>query len=173
MTTYPGPWVLKRYDVAFDFSSAVQVDRVGNVNSVCIGDHACPKVWLVGLILQPEHMTLFRREYAMIPYHECRNFMKGINFISEVSYPDHLAGLRALGLIEHGSSWVVTPRCIFVFDRQRRVIWVRSIHPGVSPDDLRAATGFDLEAVPTTPLPTAERLARLRTAVDPRFILVS
>ena len=176
MTTYPGPWVLKRHDVTFGFSSAVQVDRVGNINSVCIGDHARPRVRLVGPILQPEHMTLFRREYVMMPYHERRNFVEQVDFVSGVGYPGGLAGRRALGLTEHGPRWVVTPRCIFDFDRERGAIRVRSIHPGVSAAALQAATGFDLgplDGVPTTPLPTPEELARLRTSVDPKSILAS
>lgn len=175
MTTYPGPWVLKRHDVTFGFSSAVQVDRVGNINSVCIGDHRRPKVRLVGPILQPEHMTLFRREYVMMPHHERRNFVDRVDYISGVGYPGGRAGRKALGLSDHGPRWVVTPKCIFDFDRDAGAMQVRSIHPGVTPEALQQATGFDLgplASVPTTELPNPDLLHRLRTTVDPRAILV-
>src|SRR3546814_16421485 len=62
MISYPGQWAIKRGDIDFGFSSGVQVDRVGNINSVCIGDHARQKVRMGGPSRQPEHMTMFGRE---------------------------------------------------------------------------------------------------------------
>ncbi|SAK48878.1 CoA-transferase [Caballeronia ptereochthonis] len=174
MTNYPGPWVLKRGDVRFGFSSAVQVDRVGNINSVCIGDHDKPKVRLVGPILQPEHMTLFGREYVMMPHHDRRNFVENVDYVSGVGYPGGLAGRRELGLMSSGPCMVVTPKCIFDFDRQAGRMKVASIHAGVSEDALRKATGFDLGdlgGVPRTQAPSDEELSILRSQVDPRNIL--
>ncbi len=175
MTTYPGTWSIKRGDIDFGFSSAVQVDRAGNINSVCVGDYRRPKVRLVGPVLQPEHMTLFGREYVMMPHHERRNFVERVDFVSGVGYPGGLEGRRALGLDGGGPEWVVTPKCIFDFDKAAGRIRVRSLHPGVSAAELRAATGFDvgdLAAVPVTPPPTAEELEILRRQVDPRAILL-
>ncbi|MCL4664809.1 hypothetical protein L0Z14_28285 [Burkholderia multivorans] len=114
----------------FGFSSAVQVDRVGNINSVCIGDHDKPKVRLVGPILQPEHMTLFGREYVMMPHHDRRNFVENVDYVSGVGYPGGLAGRRELGLMSGGPCMVVTPKCIFDFDRQAGRMKVASIHAG-------------------------------------------
>jgi glutaconate CoA-transferase subunit B len=174
MTNYPGQWSLKRGDISFGFSSAVQVDRSGNINSVCIGPHDKPKVRLVGPILQPEHMTLFGREYVMMPHHDRRNFVERVDFVSGVGYPGGVEGRRALGLDHGGPFMVVTPKCIFDFDRDAGRIRVRSIHPGVSRADVQDATGFDLGdlvAVGTTELPTAEELRVLREQVDPRNVL--
>lgn len=174
MTTYPG-WAIKRGDIDFGFSSAVQVDRVGNINSVAVGDYRRPRVRLVGPILQPEHMTLFGREYVMMPHHERRNFPERVDFVSGVGYPGGRAGRRALGLERGGPAWVITPRCIFDFDEDAGLMRVRSIHPGVTPADVQAATGFDLgdlSAAPTTPLPSAEELTLLRRVVDPRGLLL-
>ena len=44
-----------------------------------------------------------------------------------------------------------------------------SVHPGVSVDEVQAATGFSLlvpDPVPTTRLPTAEELELLRETLD-------
>ena len=52
---------------------------------------------------------------------------------------------------------------------------VRSIHPGVAPAEVQAATGFalgDLSRVPVTAAPTPEELDLLRQRVDPRGILL-
>jgi glutaconate CoA-transferase subunit B len=175
MVNYPGPWVLKRGDIDFGFSSGVQVDRQGNLNSVCVGPHDRPKVRLVGPILQPEHMTLFSREYVMMPYHDRRNFVEKVDYVSGVGYPAGIEGRRRLGLDHGGPALVVTPRCVFDFDRDEGRMKVRSIHAGVTPESLRAATGFelgDLSWIPTTPPPTAEELRLIRTQVDPRRLLL-
>jgi glutaconate CoA-transferase subunit B len=81
MIEYPGQFALKRGDIDFGFSSGVQVDRQGNLNSVCVGPYERPKVRLVGPILVPEHMTLFRREYVMMPHHEARNLVERVDFV--------------------------------------------------------------------------------------------
>jgi glutaconate CoA-transferase subunit B len=175
MVDYPGQFVLKRGDVSFGFSSAVQVDRVGNINSVLVGPHDRPKVRLVGPILQPEHMTLFRREYVMMPHHDRRNFVEKVDYVSGVGYPGGLAGRAALGLDWGGPAMVVTPKCIFDFDREAGRMKVRSIHQGVTRQELQDATGFDLgdlSSVPETETPTDEELAILRHEVDPRGVLM-
>jgi glutaconate CoA-transferase subunit B len=174
MTTYPGQWSLKRGDITFGFSSAVQVDRVGNINSVCVGPYDRPKVRLVGPILQPEHMTLFGREYVMMPHHDRRNFVDRVDFVSGVGYPGGVEGRLALGLDHGGPFMVVTPKCIFDFDRDAGRIRLRSLHPGVTARDVQDATGFDLGDlgnVPATAVPGSDELRVLRDEIDPRNIL--
>ena len=46
-----------------------------------------------------------------------------------------------------------------------------SVHPGVTVDEVVAATAFELAVngdVPTTRLPTADELELIRTVIDPR-----
>ncbi|MGH6773348.1 MULTISPECIES: hypothetical protein [Brucella] len=171
---YPGQWALKRGDISFGFSSAVQVDVVGNINSVCVGHYEKPKVRLVGPILQPEHMTLFRREYIMMPHHERRNFVETVDFISGVGFPGGEKGRKELGLDWGGPALVITPKCVFDFDRDIGRIRVKSIHEGISHDELREATGFDLgnlDKTPITPPPSDDELRIIRHEIDPRQIL--
>lgn len=174
MQTYPGPYAVRRGDVDFGFGSGVQVDAVGNVNSVCVGDYRKPKVRLVGSILLPEHMTCFGREYLMMPHHEVRNFVERVDYVSGVGYPGGEAGRLELGLHHGGPRWIVTPKAIFDFDRQTGRARIASLHPGVSLEEVREATGFPLgDIVPeTSSAPTAEELDILRRAVDPRGILI-
>lgn len=169
------PWVLKRGDISFGFASGVQVDRTGSLNSVCIGDYHRPKTRLIGPVLQPEHFAFFRREYIMMPRHERRNFVERVDFVSGVGYPGGLAGRRALGLDWGGPELVITPKCLFDFDKEAGRMRVKSIHPGVSRQDVQDSTGFDLgplEAVPETPLPSTEELQLLRMKVDPERLLL-
>ncbi|RWH72459.1 hypothetical protein [Mesorhizobium sp.] len=175
MLGYPGPWALKRGDVSFGFSSGVQVDQAGNLNSVCIGPHDRPMVRLVGPILQPEHMSMFGREFIMMPSHEPRNIVGQVDFISGVGYPGGLEGRRGLGLRRGGPELIVTPKCIFEFDKVLGHARVRSIHPNVTASELRAATGFDLgdlSKVPATRDPDDVELQLIRQVIDPRGILL-
>lgn len=174
MMTYPGHYAVRRGDVDFGFGSGVQVDVEGNINSVCVGDYRKPKVRLVGSILLPEHLALFRREYLMMPHHERRNFVERVDYISGVGYPGGGEGRRRLGLDMGGPEWVVTPKCIFDFDKDEGRIRLRSIHPGVSIDEVRQSTGFEIrETKPeVTQEPTAEELEILRREVDPTGMLI-
>ncbi|CAO3425199.1 hypothetical protein [Azospirillum endophyticum] len=174
MMTYPGPWSIRRGDVDFGFSSGVQVDVAGNINSVCIGDPARPKVRLVGPILQPEHMTLFGREYVMMPHHARRNFVERVDYISGVGYPGGLEGRRRLGLHHGGPEWVVTPKCIFDFDKENGRIRLKSVHSEADREHVVDQTGFDVDSagVPLTAVPTPEELELLRRHVDPKGVLL-
>jgi glutaconate CoA-transferase subunit B len=170
---YPWSFSIRRGDVDVGFSSGAQIDRWGNLNSVCIGEYARPKVRLVGPILQPEHFALFGREIVMMPRHEPRVFVERVDFVSGVGFPSGRAGRAALGLPGGGPALVVTPLCLFDFD-EAGAMRVASIHPGVSEAELRASTGFDLgalEDVPETPEPTADELQILREEVDPDGLL--
>jgi glutaconate CoA-transferase subunit B len=172
---YPGQYSLKRGDVSFGFSSGAQIDQAGNLNSVCIGEYRKPKVRLVGPILQPEHMTLFGREYVMMPRHDARTFVERVDYVSGVGYPGGLAGRRRLGIEKGGPELVLTPKCIFGFDKPAGRMIVRSIHRGTNVEELRRSTGFDLgdlSGVPETPLPEAEELEILRETVDPKGLLL-
>lgn len=172
-TDYPWNFSIKRGDVTVGFSTGAQVDRFGNLNSVCIGGYDHPDVRLVGPILQPEHMTLFGREIIMMPRHDRRTFVEAVDFVSGLGFPNGRAGRRALGHDNEGPSLIITPLCVYDFDAEG-VIRVASIHPGVAARDIREATGFEvgnLDAARATPAPSPEELAVLRADIDPGGLL--
>lgn len=175
MTDYPGPWAHRSGDISFAFGSGVQVDKYGNINSTCIGDINTPKVQLVGPIFLPEHMSLFGREYIMMPHHDRRNFVEKVDHISGVGYPNGRQGRIRLGIKPDGPQYIYTPKCVFSFDAKGK-IFVKSIHPGIEIDDITENTGFDVENlknVPRTKEPTDEELRLLREVIDPKGILLS
>ena len=62
------------------------------------------------------------------------------------------------------------------FDEETKRMRVESLHPGVSLDDVRENTGFDLltaERIEETPIPTPEQLRLLREEIDPDGIYIS
>jgi glutaconate CoA-transferase subunit B len=172
--TYPH-YSLRRGDINFGFGSGVQIDREGNINSVCVGDQAKPRVRLVGPILLPEHFSMFGREYVMLPRHDRRTIVEKVDYIAGLGYPGDRRGRESLGVMGGGPELVVTPKCIFDFDKVEGRMKVASIHPGIEIDDLRASTGFDLgnlDHVPRTPPPTESEIGMLRQEIDPRGILL-
>jgi acyl CoA:acetate/3-ketoacid CoA transferase beta subunit len=145
---------------------ASQLDRFGNSNISCIGDWAKPKVQLIGVRGAPGNTVNHPVSY-WIPNHSPRVFVQSVDMVSGVGYDraweavvDERLDIRC----------VVTNLGVFDFETERHAMRVRSLHPGVSLDDVRAATGFELEAagdVPQTREPTEEELDVIRTLIDP------
>jgi acyl CoA:acetate/3-ketoacid CoA transferase beta subunit len=66
---------------------------------------------------------------------------------------------------------VVSNLAVFDFETATNTMRLRSVHPGVTVDEVVAATGFTLEIpddVPTSREPTAEELRLIREVIDPR-----
>lgn len=164
-----------RGEIDVGFGSAAQVDKYGNCNIVCIGDYRKPKVRLVGPINQPGHFSLFGREFIVLE-HEKRNFVDKVDFISGVGYLDGPGAREKLGLIGGGPSIIFTNKAIFDFDPETKLARLRSLHPGVSLDDVVENTGFTHDYIPgnvsETPPPTQEEIRLIREVIDPRGVLL-
>ncbi len=164
-----------RGEIDVGFGSAAQVDKYGNCNIVCIGDYRAPKVRLVGPINQPGHFSLFGREFIVVK-HEKRNFVDRVDFISGVGYLDGPGAREKLGLIGGGPHVIFTDKAIFDFDPKTKLARLKSIHPGVSLDEVVANTGFSHDFIPETvsetPPPTDKELRLLREIIDPRGVLL-
>ena len=64
----------------------------------------------------------------------------------------------------------MTNLAVLDFETPEHRMRLRSTHPGVTVDDVVAATGFELavpDDVPVSRPPTAEELALLRDVIDP------
>jgi glutaconate CoA-transferase subunit B len=164
-----------RGDIDVGFGSAAQVDKYGNCNIVSIGDYHKPTVRLIGPINQPGHFSLFGREFIVVE-HEKRNFVDRVDFISGVGYLDGPGGREKLGLTGKGPCIILTDKAIFDFDSETKLARLKSIHPGVSLDEVIENTGyahdFVPEKVPETPPPTDEELKLIREVIDPRGVLL-
>ncbi len=136
------------------FLGGAQIDARGDMNLSFIGDPAAPKVRLPGGAGSAHILPTARRTVLWRTAHDAKSFPERCDFVT------------ASGNVDA----VVTPLCIF--EKAEGRLRVKSIHRGVAPDDLRAATGFDpgdLESAPITPEPTdAERTAL--HAADPEGV---
>jgi glutaconate CoA-transferase, subunit B len=141
-----------RLDVAF--LSGVQIDGQGRINMSAIGDWERPTVRLPGGAGSAVLMPTARRVILWRTRHDRRTFVERLDFVTAAGNVDR----------------VVTP--LGIFARRGEWLEVESLHPGVTPETFREATGFAVEVgaeTPTTPPPTVDELAALRM-VDPEGI---
>ncbi len=98
----------------------------------------------------------------IVPNHGLRVFVEGeVDMVSGVGYkPERWAAGMKQEFVD--LRLIVTDLCVLDFGGPQHAIRVRSLHPGVSFQQVQAATGFPLLKSPElceTPLPTAEQLA--------------
>jgi acyl CoA:acetate/3-ketoacid CoA transferase beta subunit len=147
---------------------ASQIDRTGNQNISAIGPHAHPKVQLVGVRGAPGNSVNHPTSY-WVPDHTVRTFVGQVDVVSGVGYARAAAAGPGATRFHHIGR-VVSNLGVFDFETPERTMRLRSFHPGVSVDDIVAATSFPLaiaDDVAETRLPTPEELTLIRTVLDP------
>ncbi len=160
--------------VDLGFLGAAEIDGYGNINSTVIGDYIKPKVRLPGSGGANDIASLAKR-VVIIAAHTKRKFSEKCQYITTPGYLDGPGGRERAGLRGKGPVRVVTNLAVMGFDGETKRMKVESLHPGVSLDDVRENTGFDLlvaEPVAETPAPTPEQLRLLREEIDPDGIYI-
>jgi glutaconate CoA-transferase, subunit B len=164
-----------RRDSVF-FVGALQIDAFGNSNLIGLGkDPRRLALRGPGAIATTTNASHVRRFYLFVNEHSPRIFVERCDFVSTVGWAGGGADARRrLGLPGGGPRYCITPLAVMDFDEQSKRMRLFSVHPGVSVEQVRAQTAFELmvpSRVPVTPLPTAEELAILRGRVDPQGLL--
>ena len=160
--------IAQRGEITLGFSSVAQVDKFGNVNIVAIGNYEKPKVRLVGNIFETEHYTLHRREILVMD-HDRRRFVDRVDYITGPGYLDGPGARERAGLEWGGPCLCVSDLAVMDYDEQTKRMRLASLHPGVTVDNVKANTGFELiipDKVPETEPPTCEEVSLLRNRID-------
>lgn len=148
------------------FFSGLELDRRGNLNLFGIPDgDGGWKVRGPGSVALATMSTNCRGYYIVMPRHDPRTFVERVALISALGDVRERARLRFPG---GGPRLVVSPLGVFDFDADGD-LRVRSLHAGVTAEQVREATGFALRVaadVPETPPPTERELTLLRERVD-------
>lgn len=145
---------------------ASQLDRHANQNIACIGPWDSPKAQLIGVRGAPGN-TINHPTAYWVAKQSPRVFVDHVDFVSGVG-TDRAAALGAAGRFHHISG-VVTDLAVLDLEGPDRTMRLVSTHPGVTVDDVVAATGFELavvDDVPHTRTPTDDELALLEV-IDP------
>ena len=147
---------------------ASQIDRYGNQNFACIGDHAKPKAQLLGMRGAPGN-TLSHKTSYWVPNHGPNVFVEKVDVVSGVGY-DRAAKLNPQTTRFHAIPRVISNLGVFDFGGPEHRMRLVSVHPGVSVDQVVEATGFELVIdgeIPESRTPTEEELQLIREAIDP------
>ncbi|HKX94834.1 MAG TPA: CoA-transferase [Methylibium sp.] len=161
----------------FDFAilSALQVDRFGNINTVVVGDQAKPKVRGPGTVGISALCGLAKRFYVVLTRHDKSAFVPRVDFLCGAGHMEGGDSRERMGIPAGGPKLVISPLGVFDFQPGTKAMRVLSVNPGVTLEQVRDATGFDLVVEgtpPVTTMPTAEELHLLRTRVDTRRTLL-
>jgi len=153
------------------FVGAIQVDKYGNTNLIGVGeDYKKLKFRAAGPIGTTTRATYVGRYYILTTSHTKRIFVEKCDFISCVGWAEGGKDARKrLGLPGGGPKYCITPFCIMDFEEESKRMRLKSLHPGISLDQVVQNTGFELiipKEIPTTEPPTVEEIELLRTKID-------
>jgi len=152
-----------RIDVGF--LGAAQIDRFANLNSTVIGHYDAPGVRLPGAGGAPEIAASCLQTFVMLKQSP-RTFVPRLDFRTTVGFGDGPGSRSALGFSGAGVTAVVTDLGVLEPDPETCELVLTTLHPGVSTEEARAATGWELRVaddVRTGQPPTAEELEALRS----------
>jgi glutaconate CoA-transferase subunit B len=151
-----------------------QIDRWGQTNLSVIGNYEKPKAAMLGVRGLPGN-SINHINSLFVPNHGPRVFVAGeCDMVSGVGYnPKRWGPGMKQDFVDLRR--IVTDLCVLDCEGPDHAIRVRSLHPGVSFEQVQAATGFPLlqaENLGETPLPTAEQLAVI-ARMDPHNLRAS
>ncbi|HUP29740.1 MAG TPA: CoA-transferase subunit beta [Usitatibacter sp.] len=152
-----------RVDVGF--LGAAQVDRFGNINTTVIGgDYSKPKVRLPGAGGAPEIASNARETWIIIKQSK-RSFVPKLDFMTSVGHLDGGDSRAKSGARGKGPTAVITDMGVLTPDPVTRELTLTALHPGVTIEQAKANTGWELkyaERLHHTAAPTMAELEVLR-----------
>jgi acyl CoA:acetate/3-ketoacid CoA transferase beta subunit len=146
---------------------ASQIDRFGNTNIANIGPWDRPKAQLLGVRGAPGN-TVNHAVSFWIPKHTPQVFVDRVDMVSGIGY-DRAASLGEWVAAHHRLPRVVTNLAVLDFETPDHRMRLRSVHPGVTADQVHEATGFDLavaDDLHESRPPTTDELAAIER-IDP------
>ncbi|MEV0276904.1 CoA-transferase [Streptomyces sp. NPDC050610] len=152
-----------RIDVGF--LGAAQVDRFANVNTTVVDrGPGKPEARLPGAGGAPE-IAANCGEVLLVLRHSTRGFVQRLDFVTTLGHGYGPHDRTKLGMPGRGPVAVITDLGILRPDPATSELTLTELHPGVTADQVRAATGWELrtaDPVGVTAPPTAEELRELR-----------
>jgi acyl CoA:acetate/3-ketoacid CoA transferase beta subunit len=147
------------------FLGAAQLDRYANINTTIVDrGPAKPEGRLPGAGGAPE-IAANCGEVLIVLRHSTRNFVRRLDFTTTVGHGSGPGDRARLGLRGKGPTAVITDLGVLRPDPATAELVLTELHPGVTVEQVRAATGWELkiaDAIGTTAPPTHGELAALR-----------
>ncbi|GLX93567.1 CoA-transferase [Herbidospora sp. NBRC 101105] len=152
-----------RIDVGF--LGAAQVDRFANVNTTVVDrGPGKPEGRLPGAGGAPE-IAASCGKVLLVLRHSTRNLVERLDFVTTVGHGDGPGSRARLGLPGAGPVAVITDLGVMRPDPETAELTLTEVHPGTTPEQAVAATGWPLAVAPglrVTEPPTEAELTALR-----------
>jgi glutaconate CoA-transferase, subunit B len=152
-----------RIDVGF--LAGAQLDRFANINTTVIGGaYDAPLVRLPGAGGAPE-IAASCKEVIIVMRHSPRTFVERVDYVTSMGFGAGPGDRERLGLSGSGPRMVITDIGVLEPDPETYELVLTKLHPGVTHDAAREATGWELAFAPDvgrTAAPTDEEIAVLR-----------
>jgi glutaconate CoA-transferase subunit B len=153
-----------------------QIDKFGNINTTAIGSggYAKPSTRLPGSG-GANDIASMAKNFVIVTRHKPRTFVDRLDYLTSPGYLTGPGAREKAGLVGGGPIAVVTDKCIFEFDKDSCEMTVKSIHPGVTADEIIEATGFKIligSEVEQTAVPRVSELEILRNQIDPEGVYI-
>jgi acyl CoA:acetate/3-ketoacid CoA transferase beta subunit len=160
--------------VDYGFLGAAMIDRYGNINTTVIGDWEHPTARLPGSGGANDIGSLCHRT-VVIMRQDTRRFVERVNFITTPGYLDGPGARQRAGLPDSSGPYrVITQLGVYGFAEDTKRLQLLAVHPGVTLDDIRANSAFEILVPPVvdTSLPPAPDEQRLLREIDPAGMVI-
>ena len=151
------------------FLRPLQIDPYGSVNVSIVGDPAAPRYRFHGIAVA-DVMVTAKRPVLYVTDHDRRTFVETLPFRTGLGHTEGDMWRKSIRATGGGPVAVITPLCVMDFATPDLRARVRSLHPGVTLEQVQKSTGFTLsgaDPVAVTEPPSPEELRILREVVDP------
>jgi glutaconate CoA-transferase subunit B len=109
------------------------------------------------------------QQVMVITRHEKRKLQETNHFLTSPGFLQGGKSREEAGLIGDGVTLVITDKAVFEPHPESKRLQLKSIHPGITRDEILNETGFqvEVEGVPLTAPPTPEQIRLIREEIDP------
>jgi glutaconate CoA-transferase, subunit B len=163
---------LQRGLVTLGIVGGAEIDIFGNVNTTVIpgsgGTYKRPKVRLAGSGGANDIASAAGRTIIMMNL-QAGKFVERVAHITSPGYISGPGAREKAGLTGGGPIMVCTQKCVFGFDDKTKEMYLKTLFPGVTVEDIKPLVGWDLKISPTldvAELPTEEQV-KLMKYFDP------
>ena len=141
-----------------------QIDRFANLNSTVVGEYEHPTVRLPGAGGAPEIVASCKAVVVMVRQSR-RTFVDRVDFVTSFGHGAGNDERRRFGFVGKGPMVIVTDLGVYEPHPERKELVLTMLHPGVTEEQAKAATGWELvvaEDFERTEPPSEIELAMIR-----------
>ena len=165
--------LLQRGVVDVGFLGGAEVDQYGNLNATAIGDYEHPTIRLPGSGGANDIASLANRVVILMK-HQKRRFPPKVSYNTSPGFLSGGDSRKEAGLKGGGPAVLISNLAVMDFEPETHRMRVRSLHEGITREQVQDATGFELlwtEDLKVTRAPTEKQLEIIRK-LDPNGIFL-